>query len=218
MVQLEVIKMNEHDAINEEYRRLIGLHLKYVRDFFKQSIPAMAEIMGVSKNQYLRYEKGEPEVSAVSLKRLATTFGISVAYFTNEKQMNLGNVAFFNLRIPDEDGRLADDDHPTKVYISDEFDSIDFIKNGSTYQVFHAIHDQVPASGTYVFEYLLTNNVKERYVGQLDLLSSDDNHQGKIIVHLKDKPAKIVDRKDIFVLEMLIGEYHEIQPELFIKS
>ncbi|MDD3939018.1 MAG: helix-turn-helix transcriptional regulator [Bacilli bacterium] len=209
--------MNEHDAINEEYRRLIGLHLKYVRDFFKQSIPAMAEIMGVSKNQYLRYEKGEPEVSAVSLKRLATTFGISVAYFTNEKQMNLGNVAFFNLRIPDEDGRLADDDHPTKVYISDEFDSIDFIKNGSTYQVFHAIHDQVPVSGTYVFEYSRGENDKSRYVGQLDLLSPTDEHQAKIILHLKDNPARIVERHDVFVLEMLVGEYKEIQPELFIK-
>ncbi|MBO4825994.1 MAG: cupin domain-containing protein [Prevotella sp.] len=74
----------------EEELKQIGERLKGLRDVLDIPAEEVAELCGITKEQYLRMEEGESELSVANLQKIAKQYGVSldVLLFGEEPHMS----------------------------------------------------------------------------------------------------------------------------------
>ncbi len=202
-------------AVYDGYSKIlldnIGYRLKFLREKHKVRVDRLTEVLGISRIQYHKYEKGESQISIVGLKRIADFYNVSLEFLTNNYLSQLNNSVIFNEYHLDSE--YKDVIKETKVHISDDYSSIYFVKDGLQTYIFEAIQDAPNQSGVYFYEY-----ETKRYMSKVILPTQVINKPFEALLFFNDSSHIIVrKRTDVFFLGHLIGEYKDIQPGKFIK-
>jgi transcriptional regulator with XRE-family HTH domain len=207
-----VIFVAVYDGYTKGLLDNIGYRLKFLRDKHKVKIDRLSEVLGVTRVQYHKYEKGESQISIVGLKRIADFYNVSLEFLTNNHLAQLTNAVFFNEYHLDPS--FKDVIRETKVHISDEYSSIYFVKDGNHTYVFEAIQDSPGTSGVYFYEY-----DSKKYMSKVILPTQVQNKPFEALLFFSDSSHVIIrNRNDVFFMGRLIGEYLDIQPGKFIKK
>lgn len=203
--------MTVYDGYTKGLLDNIGYRLKLLREKHKVKIERLSEVLGVSRIQYYKYEKGESQISIVGLKRIADFYNVSLEFLTNNHLAQLSNAVFFNEY--QLDSTFKDVVRETKVHISDEYSSIYFVKDGIHTYVFEAIQDTPGQTGVYFYEF-----ESKRYMSKVILPTQIQNKPFEAILYFSDSShVTVKKRSNIFFLGRLIGEYKDVQPNKFIK-
>lgn len=204
--------MTVYDGYTKGLLDNIGYRLKLLREKHKVKIERLSEVLGVSRVQYYKYEKGESQISIVGLKRIADFYNVSLEFLTNNHLVQLSNAVFFNEY--QLDSAFKDVIRETKVHISDEYSSIYFVKDGIHTYVFEAIQDTPGQTGVYFYEF-----ESKRYMSKVILPTQIQNKPFEAILYFNDNShITVKKRSNIFFLGRLIGEYKDIEPNKFIKK
>lgn len=88
MVQEKKLKTKKRTGVLDGY---VGRKVKAKREEFGMAQNKLAEILGITFQQLQKYEKGVNRISAVSLYKIAKTFGVPIDSFFEgaEKPMSL---------------------------------------------------------------------------------------------------------------------------------
>lgn len=208
--------MAKMDGYASGLLEIIGYRMKQLREHFNIKIERLCEVLGgISRVQYHKYEKGETNLSAVNLKRLADFYKVSLAYLTNERSKSLSDTVFFHLQTIDEIGTLKDSSD--KHYISEEYSSLSLVKDKDKYFVFEGIQGTPSVSGIYKFEIKDGENYYQ-YMAKVMFPSPTNERDTEVLVCFKEDEPTRVKIDSIFFLARLVGFYTDIINDRFIKK
>ena len=202
--------MERNDEYGANLLKHIGERLKYLRKHYAVQVDRLTEALGVSRNQYYLYEKGESSISIVGLKRLADFYHVSLELLTNNHLPELGCSTFFHCYAADALDELV---KTKEVYISNRNDSLLMIKDKDKFMLFETMQNCPTSNGVYFFEH---NGVKK--VAELLFIGNPSDKSGIVLVLFnKDNPLSMK-RKDLFILARHVGNYVESVPGRFIEQ
>lgn len=211
--------MNKISEYGEIILENVAHNLKRLRHAYNTPIADIAHCLGVTRQQYTRFENGKSQLSIVGLKRISDYYHVPIDTILNNHVANLGARTIFDSYHVLSDCSVGEGE---TLHIDNPSGSLIVMRSKETLMIFERLTNSFDEPGIYFFEYHKRDHVDsaaEDVIARITWTKQPSNQIPKeFLIHFGDDLPVIAKRKQIIFLGRLVGEYKETIPGKFIKK